>query len=67
MMRRASGSFFAGSVPQAANPRSVRVAERIGMRFERTVTLAPTERRGAIEGSLFWITSSQWSTRDRST
>jgi RimJ/RimL family protein N-acetyltransferase len=48
------------SVPQADNPRSVRVAERLAMRFVRPVVLAPTERRGQVEASLFAITRGEW-------
>jgi len=43
------------SAPQSNNPRSARVAQRIGMHHERTVTLAPTTAREAVDVDLYWI------------
>jgi 3-dehydroquinate dehydratase/shikimate dehydrogenase len=51
------------SAPQSVNPRSARVAERIGMQHERTDTLAATETRGAVDVDLYWITRRQWVAR----
>jgi RimJ/RimL family protein N-acetyltransferase len=51
------------SVPQADNPPSVRVAERLGMRLARTVTVPANERRGALVGALFEVTAAEWRAR----
>jgi RimJ/RimL family protein N-acetyltransferase len=48
------------SVPQADNPASVRVAERLGMRLARSVTIPPNERRGELTALLFEITAADW-------
>lgn len=48
------------SVPETGNAASVRVAERLGMRLARTVTIPATPRRGALTGSLFVITPDEW-------
>jgi RimJ/RimL family protein N-acetyltransferase len=48
------------SLPQAENTASVRVAERLGMRRERTVTLPGTDRRGPVNVAEFWITAEEW-------
>jgi RimJ/RimL family protein N-acetyltransferase len=48
------------SVPQAGNPASARVAERLGMRLVRTVDIAANERRGAVTGLLYEITGAEW-------
>jgi RimJ/RimL family protein N-acetyltransferase len=53
------------SIPQAENPASVRVAERLGMRLDRTVTIPPNERRGALEALLYVITRDEWLARPR--
>jgi len=49
------------SVPQAGNPASSRVAERIGMRFDGIVEIPANERRGQLEGLLYRITREEWS------
>lgn len=49
------------SVPQVGNPASSRVAERIGMRFDRQVDIPANDRRGQLEGLLYRITSEEWS------
>lgn len=49
------------SVPQADNPRSVRVAERLGMRLVRQVAIPANERRSALEALLFEVTREEWS------
>jgi ribosomal-protein-alanine N-acetyltransferase len=51
------------SVPQTANRASARVAERIGMRLERTATLAATDSRGSVEVDLYRITRATWLAR----
>ncbi len=51
------------SVPQSINVRSARVAQRIGMAYERTATLAATDVRQAVEVDLYWITRMQWLAR----
>jgi RimJ/RimL family protein N-acetyltransferase len=48
------------SLPQAENTASVRVAERLGMRRERTVTLPGDGRRGPVNVAEFWITAAEW-------
>lgn len=48
------------SAPQSVNPRSARVAQRIGMEYERTATLAASDARGAVVVDLYWITRKQW-------
>ena len=48
------------SAPQTANPRSWRVCDRLSMRFQRVVTLAPTPRRGAVDVNLYWVTKDEW-------
>jgi RimJ/RimL family protein N-acetyltransferase len=53
------------SVPQTENQASVRVAERIGMRLERVVEIAGNDRRGPVQGSLFWITADDWARRSQ--
>jgi RimJ/RimL family protein N-acetyltransferase len=51
------------SLPQSDNPPSMRVAERLGVRAGRTLTLPATDRRGAVEAVLFSVTAAEW--RDR--
>ena len=48
------------SIPQADNPASSRVCDRIGMRFERGVTLPANSRRGELTALLYKITRAQW-------
>src|SRR3954454_903298 len=48
------------SLPQAENAASVRVAERLGMRRERTVTIPGDARRGPVHVAEFWITAAEW-------
>jgi RimJ/RimL family protein N-acetyltransferase len=47
------------SLPQADNVASVRVAERLGMHRDRTVTLPGDDRRGPVEVAEFWITADE--------
>lgn len=51
------------SLPQSDNPRSERVAERLGMRLVRRVTVPADERRGEVVVSHFEITRNQWIAR----
>jgi RimJ/RimL family protein N-acetyltransferase len=53
------------SVPQTINPRSARVAQRIGMQYERSALLGPTETREGVEIDLYWITRQEWSAERR--
>jgi len=48
------------SLPQADNTASVAVAERLGMRRERTITLPGDGRRGPVDVAEFWITAAEW-------
>jgi RimJ/RimL family protein N-acetyltransferase len=48
------------SVPQADNPASSRVCDRIGMRFEREVTIPANARRGALTALLYKMTRAEW-------
>lgn len=50
------------SVPQADNPASVRVAERLGLRLVRPVVIPASERRGPLEGLLYETTAAEWAT-----
>jgi len=51
------------SLPQADNPRSVRVAERLGMRLIREVSVPADERRGEVMASHYEITRDEWRSR----
>jgi RimJ/RimL family protein N-acetyltransferase len=51
------------SIPQADNPASVRVAERLGMELVREVGLPANERRGGVTALLYEITSEVWRRR----
>ncbi len=48
------------SVPQSGNASSSRVAERIGMRFARTVAIPATDKRGELEGRLYTMSREEW-------
>jgi RimJ/RimL family protein N-acetyltransferase len=48
------------SVPQAENPPSARVAERLGMHLVRSVDIPATDRRGAVTGLLYEIARDEW-------
>jgi RimJ/RimL family protein N-acetyltransferase len=50
------------SVPQADNPASSRVCDRIGMRFEREVTIPANARRGELTALLYKMTRAEWDT-----
>jgi RimJ/RimL family protein N-acetyltransferase len=47
------------SLPQTANPRSMRVAARLGMKPERPVEIPGTEARGPVEVMPFWLTAEE--------
>ena len=51
------------SAPQAINPPSSRVCDRLGMRLERVVQAAATPRRGAVDVNLYWITKDDWASK----
>lgn len=48
------------SIPQADNPPSIRVAERLGMQLSRSVAIPATSARGVLQAKLFQITNAQW-------
>jgi RimJ/RimL family protein N-acetyltransferase len=48
------------SVPQVDNPASSRVCDRIGMRFERKVTIPANSRRAALTALLYRMTQAEW-------
>lgn len=48
------------SLPQVDNPRSVAVAERIGMRLDRTETAPATDRRGPVDVAVMVVTHRSW-------
>lgn len=48
------------SVPQADNPASGRVCDRIGMRFEREVAIPANARRGELTAQLYKMTRAEW-------
>lgn len=48
------------SVPQADNPPSARVAERLGMQLIREVRIPANERRGERRGFLYEISRDDW-------
>jgi RimJ/RimL family protein N-acetyltransferase len=51
------------SLPQADNPRSGRVAERLGMRLIRDVNVPANEQRGVVVASHYEITRDEWGSR----
>jgi RimJ/RimL family protein N-acetyltransferase len=50
------------SLPQTANPRSIRVAQRLGMKPDRPVDIPGTEVRGPVEVTPFWLRADDWRT-----
>ncbi len=48
------------SLPQSTNPPSSRVCERLGMRFDRSITCPATDRRGAVEARMYVMTADEW-------
>lgn len=50
------------SIVEVDNEASLRVAERAGLRRERTVELGETDQRGACHAALFLITRDRWTT-----
>lgn len=53
------------SLPQTENPPSVRVANRIGMRRERTAIAPATAKRGPVEVAVMIMSSEEWTDRCR--
>lgn len=53
------------SLPQADNPASSRVCDRLGMRFERRLQISANQRRGELEALLYKMTRGEWSDRSR--
>jgi RimJ/RimL family protein N-acetyltransferase len=51
------------SLPQSDNLASVRVAERLGLRFDRLVMIPANDQRGAVEAACFVITRDEWLAR----
>ena len=51
------------SAPQDINPASGRVAQRIGMNYERTATLPATDTLDSVEVDLYWISREAWRRR----
>lgn len=51
------------SVPQADNPPSAAVAERLGMTLVREVCIQANDRRGELTGLLYEIESGEWQRR----
>jgi RimJ/RimL family protein N-acetyltransferase len=51
------------SIPQAENPASYRVCERLGLRLEREVTIPANERRGPLAALLYGIERDAWRER----
>jgi len=51
------------SLPQVDNPRSMRVAERLGMRLVRNAYVPANERRGAVTAALYEIDAGEWASR----
>lgn len=50
------------SVPQADNPSSSRVCERIGMHLQRSVHIPANSRRGEVEALLYTMSRDEWFT-----
>jgi RimJ/RimL family protein N-acetyltransferase len=48
------------SLPQADNPASVAVCERLGMRFERDVTIPANDRREEVVAKLYKARRGEW-------
>ena len=48
------------SIPQADNPRSVRVAERLGLSLIRSVVVPANDRRSEVEALIYEISRDDW-------
>lgn len=48
------------SVPQADNPPSSRVCDRIGMKLDRQVSIPANARRGELDALLYRLTRKEW-------
>jgi RimJ/RimL family protein N-acetyltransferase len=53
------------SLPQAENPPSARVAERLGLRLLGEVEIAPNDRRGPVTALHYEIEREEWRRRGR--
>ena len=51
------------SLPQSENPPSVRVAERIGMRRDRTTIAPATAKRGPVDVAVMVMSSQDWASQ----
>lgn len=51
------------SIPQAENPPSSRVCDRLGMRLERVVEIPANDIRGALAANFYTITPAEWGKR----
>lgn len=52
------------SLPQVDNARSVRVAERIGMRLDRTAIVPANDERGPVDVAVMIMTKDEWRSRE---
>lgn len=52
------------SVPETINTASVRVCERLGLRFVREAEIPANEHRGAVIGSIYETTAAEWRDAD---
>ena len=52
------------SVPQADNPPSGKVCERLGMTLDRIVSIPANDRRGELEALLFRLTRKDWEAKN---
>jgi RimJ/RimL family protein N-acetyltransferase len=50
------------SIPQTGNTASSRVCERLGMRWDRTVQIPATDKRGALAAEFYAMTRREWQT-----
>lgn len=53
------------SAPQAENPRSIAVCERLGMQFGKAAVAQGNAKRGPVAVHLYWISRSQWLERKK--
>ncbi len=52
------------SAPQAINPRSAKVCQRLGMEIGQRAVAAGNDKRGPVEVDLYWIGREQWLQRE---
>ena len=53
------------SIPQTGNVASIRVCERLGMRWDRTVQIPANERRGQLAAEFYVMTLRDWEAKAR--